>query len=697
MADIPLSRQRQLELEAQAEADAEFELSQQAEPLTSQSVEPSLTDRVWSGIKDIPGALYEGGKQALKTGQQIYEGYNPLESGPQNLYRGATNLYEAAKRNPAAAIRTAATLPAMAASPVLAPAFATGLNYLGGKAAQYLGYEDPTSGGEDLQQATTTLGMAGLPVVAAKGLGKAIESLPTRSAAAELYKASNKEGILTALQDAPKGTTNAERAFARGTVEYEPEFQARNPFQGLDPSNPLEAMKGYRGNLSKLVTEGVENKKTILKDIALKESAQKAALSKTGQAVDSEAYLALRESDLDFSTLNKLKENATDSQMAGVEAAKNELIKEFYEPKVVLDQNSRYVASDIPDLARPRVRSITEFDETLKRIDAKISELGGYDDSYLASIGQNPSTIDAQVRALRVARRTLADGIKNYASRNFGENVAAALGKANDDIAVGTRYGELAKRFDTQTLEIFTPGSGRSMNTAVSRVPSRIEDAARIIISGRSKRAEQFRQGNLRPANMIRDSQRIINWRNGAPPPLLSRDWDLVKTNPASFSLLSTLLATAGVDPSIVQRMPDQEQKRTFTKIIESFPEAFEAPEGGYFSYANGKLNSPLDQSAHLEAALGSKFDFSKEAAVVAPLLERGEYVPLDSPSMAQQSQQKSSVDLSQILQGLSSYSANSPSASNYFNPPEVTNETSKLIEQMRKSQTQIDATRSGL
>ncbi len=692
MADIPISRQRQLELEAQAEAEAEFESSQQPQVET----EPSLMSRIGAGVANIPGTLYEGAKGAVNLGGQIIEGYDPTQSVPQNLYKGATNLYDAAKRNPAAAIRTAATLPAALASPALAPLFATGLDYLGGKTAQALGYEKPTSGGEDIERGVTNLGVAGLPVVAAKGLGSVVENLPTLTERGQLYKAAPTEGILTALQDAPKGTTNAERALARGTVEYEPEFQARNPFQGLDPSNPIEAMKGYRNNLSNLITEGVENKKAILKDIALKESAQKTALSKTGQVVDPEAYLALRESDLDFSTLNKLKENATDSQMAGVEAAKNELIKEFYEPKITLDQNSRYVTSDTPDLARPRVRSITEFDETLKRIDAKIAELGGYDDSYLASIGQNPSTIDAQVRALRVARRTLADGIKNYASRNFGENVAAALGKANDDIAVGTRYGQLAERFDTQTLESFTPGSGRSMNTAVSRVPSRIEDAARII-SGRSKKAEQFRQGNLRPANMIRDSQRIINWRNGAPPPLLSRDWDLVKTNPASFSLLSTLLATAGVDPSIVQRMPDQEQKKTFTKVIESFPEAFEAPEGGYFSYANGKLNSPLDQSAHLEAALGSKFDFSKEAAVVAPLLERGEYVPLDSPSMAQQSQQKSSVDLSQILQGLSSYSANSPSASNYFNPPEVTNETSKLIEQMRKSQTQIDATRSGL
>lgn len=681
-----------LELEARARARAraraELELAQ-IEEAPSVKEEPSLLDRAASGAAKIPGAIYQGVKGAINTAGEIIGGYNPVESLPQNLYRGATNLYDAARENPAATIRAAAMAPAALASPVLAPVFATGLNYLGGKTAQVLGYEDPSSLGDDIEEAVTMAGVSAAPSVAIKGANQIIKKAPALTEAGQLYRSRQKQGILTALQDAPKGTTNAERALAQSTIEIEPQFQQRNLFQRLDPSNPLEAMKTYRTRLADLVKNGSENKKTLLKNIVLKEQEFNTKLSSTGEYVPPSSRLALKRSDIDFSNLDRMAEAATPEQLAGIEAAKRELLNEFYEPTYKLNEASQYVPTDTPDLTKPIAKSIAEHDLTLKRIDNRIKELGGYDDAYMAANKINPSNINAEINALKAARAALAKGIKKYISENFGKNLAASLAKANDDISVGIRYGELAERFDAQGLESFTPGSGRSMNTAMSRIPSRMEDVGRAL-TGRSKRAEQFRQGALRSENMIRDSQRIINWRNGAPPPLLSRDWDLVKTNPASLSVLSTILATTGIDPATVQRMPDSDQKKLFTKIVESYPEVFEIPEGGYSSYANGKLNSPIDRSAHLEAALDSKFDFAKEASIVAPLLERGEYVPLESqPSFTLP--QAPSIDISDIARSFESMPG---STFSYQNKP---SETANMIEQMNKSKSQIDFNSSGL
>ncbi len=183
----------------------------------------------------------------------------------------------------------------------------------------------------------------------------------------------------------------------------------------------------------------------------------------------------------------------------------------------------------------------------------------------------------------------------------------------------------------------------------------------------------------------------------------LPRNVTSLKANAAKLAFTSQVMRKIGLIPMSAEaqfmddgtellKMPDKLLEQKLQMLSEFAPQLFDAPEGGYPSYFNGKLNHPMDKDAHMSAVLDADLPAAKRAQVLGPLLSQNKYVSIDTPTEAPPVQAPS-MNLEGIGRALSDIPM-SQGANGTFS---ASSETQRMIQMMNRSQGMIDAERSGL
>ena len=176
-------------------------------------------------------------------------------------------------------------------------------------------------------------------------------------------------------------------------------------------------------------------------------------------------------------------------------------------------------------------------------------------------------------------------------------------------------------------------------------------------VTGGAIAAQQMYNMGGDPNNLL---QKQMIGQQATPPPQLPLSWDAIKnsqTHRPVFNMLASELHLAP-SPAYAEELPDEAGKQMLAQMQQArpiLPGAFQAPPSGYQSYANGKLNSPMDQALHMQAAVD--LPVPERARVMSALWDGGKYSPLPgggaSSNMNTQTVGTTPVDPMQMLMRL--------------------------------------------
>jgi hypothetical protein len=313
------------------------------------------------------------------------------------------------------------------------------------------------------------------------------------------YQEAMTPGATAAAQNAPRGTTNKEAQFAKDVIHQEDEFIAANPVSGIDPNDPA-AFSKYREKLK-----------------ALKENARKGKEE------------ALRAADASGETLSMGKDElahygaARGSSEESMAMANAELDRAFskevpYDPAVHGRDAKTYVSNNRVYVKEPVSLTPTEAQAYIRDLDKRITELGGYDDLLRSKGGVDPSAMEkvkTELDALRLLRQAATEKVVATADKVRPGVVAPANARMSSMI----EYEGLADRFDTETLQGMTPGSGRSMTDLSPSAPRSVAGLVDTALGGAVSDANDARRraSNLnRGGEAVKKLQNIIGYRTGA-------------------------------------------------------------------------------------------------------------------------------------------------------------------------------------
>jgi hypothetical protein len=575
--------------------------------------------------------VYELGSAYLQNGAQ---GVASKLFPPESMTPGAgvmTNLGEVADRGAG-----------MVAGVI--PGGATAYDYAGGLA----GFHDPKTPyeyGTGLRQELSNLPLAAA-VSAAPALGRAVRGAFTGAKDATLglprenllaAQSVNKDIYANKLNAASKRTFG-EDALLQRTEEFEPQFTATNPVAGIDPSKGREAFTQFEGNLDNIRVEGIKKRASILPEVAkaenaLAENAARAGMpNPTGVSFDDIPLQTQLDNGLTYG-IDHLKKTSAGSE--GVDVA----------TQYVMDQFGAGPQSQLLDATGnplpPRKLSVTELNDVRMKIDGQIREMGGWDDAYLSSNELSPSIVDSQIDALTFYRGQIDKVVKDKIGSLVGPDAAEAFDVSGKNIAMSSTYGPLAGRFRRETGQAFAPGSAKAVPPGsgplgTSGITGRVlGSVAPDVANSRMQTQALSREGQA-----LRDLQMLVDYKSGRLTMPAPRGWAEVKNNLQHLTTVGNVAMSLGLVNSIeqMQRLPEESGKRLIAQVAQAAPEIFVPPEGNYLSFADGKLNSPIDQDQHKAAALD--MPAADRARVIGSLFDGNKYQPAtktQAPAMPQQ------------------------------------------------------------
>jgi hypothetical protein len=159
--------------------------------------------------------------------------------------------------------------------------------------------------------------------------------------------------------------------------------------------------------------------------------------------------------------------------------------------------------------------------------------------------------------------------------------------------------------------------------------------------------------------------------------------------------LKSAVNSVVGV-PDAQAEEPPEAQKQTLANLAMQtqqmqqlgmpLPAIFEPPPEGYMSYANGKLNSPMDQALHMQAA--QDLSVSERARIIGSLWDGGKYIPLPG-QRAQESAKPENTPYVDPMQRLSLLETQIPTPESPDGwDRSADSDTSSMLEALKRAQT---------
>lgn len=162
----------------------------------------------------------------------------------------------------------------------------------------------------------------------------------------------------------------------------------------------------------------------------------------------------------------------------------------------------------------------------------------------------------------------------------------------------------------------------------------------------------------------------------------LSREWDEIRDNDIAKEDIASKF---GMPLAQFNELPEPQQKLAHAQVIIGNPSSAEQVPGGYTSVINGKFFDPGEQDYHMNQA--SNLPPKERANIIGQLYDGGKFVPLpNQEAKPELLPLKPLGDIGSLLPDLS--------VSQDFTSDQS---STGIIDQMRKSMGQHDATRSGL
>ena len=307
------------------------------------------------------------------------------------------------------------------------------------------------------------------------------------------------------------------------------------------------------------------------------------------------------------------------NQIEVINEVRRNILKEFSNSNV-----AREVTGDIKQLAsassvEASVEALSTFQDALKQVLAsKLDMIGqrtgqsGLGSEFLKTTkeyGAFKSLEGITDKFLMATSRGLVSEPRRMTGVN--PNMAAGINVMNPLQA--TKEG-LMNRFFPAKPELVNEEAARNFSSTLNRNTDMPDNIRRILSLSKSNYSEQK----------------------------LPRNVTSLKANSMKLAVASQLMRQLGLlDPSTaladdgseLLNMPDKMVEEKLKQLSTVVPDLFEAPQGGYQSYFNGKLNHPMDKDAHMQSALDMDLPASERAKILGPLLEDSKYVPLDSSS----------------------------------------------------------------
>lgn len=525
----------------------------------------------------------------------------------------------------------------------------------------------PESYGAEVRAGVTT----GLPFLAAGGVARGFAGATgdiggkigrTAIAATEgkipemMYAGRNDPFAVPGSFGAVKGT--AEKALQRAVMasDYGDEFLARNPMGAVDPrtgkvlpgvTEPID-VAGYQtrneigdlgfqkmtDNLSGLVEKGSRAKKEILARANEVQKAENARLLGASD-IENPIFIGPKAKDFDLKALMGMRDELPAEAAQVVDDVIAEYLvkpftKEVYQPPKFEGDTATYIKADNP-VSLIGDGETKGLNELLSSADKEIRALKGYTPEYASQIYQKPISplgLQAKIGALKLARDQLSKVLSKQAATILGDpKIEQVISTANDDIAVGLRYGELARAEMAQSAAGYRPMIEGSLNETIGRAGSIANKALDAL--------QQPKTPVLNRGQTVDQLQALLRYQIGVDKPL-SRVWLDYKTDPEMLGKVGGIAAQFGLlmDPSEIYKMPDAQKRNIIKEVAQYASDMFVPSASGFASEFDGKITNILDADAYAEQLYDETYDDpSARADRMGPFLSQKKVVFQSPPT----------------------------------------------------------------
>jgi hypothetical protein len=423
----------------------------------------------------------------------------------------------------------------------------------------------------------------------------------------------NDEIFANKLGYATKNTPR-EQAALGDAADYSGTFARENPVAGIDNSLPgREQINQFQKNLGDVETKAINLRENdILPKVAAVESQQAAQAAASGtpykQGIAFEDIPLQKQTQTGTLTLDTLKRNVGDT---GVDLATEFVQQKFGIQK--LDNTYGYegapVNPDLPTHSPSFNLSAQEANNLRKQIDAQISEIGGYDQTYWLQKNLDPSVANGYAEGLRFYRQQLDQAVKGHIGKILGEDVATQFTQAGENISMSKTYSPMIDRFKTQTGQAYTPPSGKQVPAGETfKSGSNIIDTAIGVLDKDAKNAKMQAGGTglEREGNAIRQLQQLVEFRNDPSLRPAPRGWAQIKSSAQDLMNVGNIAIQLGLISSVeeLSQMPDAMAKQVVGIVASQAPQAF-APTPDKVNVIDGEYQNPMEKDGIAKQALG--------------------------------------------------------------------------------------------
>lgn len=336
----------------------------------------------------------------------------------------------------------------------------------------------------------------------------------------------------------------------------------------------------------------------------------------------------------------------------------------------------------------PRALSIEAADKALSQLDNTILSVGGYDTVQMTTKGLvSGEHRDIYVDALKFYRHRLEDLLKDKIKAVGGDELVDQWAKGNLDYRVANNFDIMAQRFNVETSEGLTPGSGKQMvnpGESLSKTGFVKSTVNRLTGNAVSKYEALARQSTA-----IEQMQMLANASKGAVPRFMPRDWSRIKQNAEDFGKVGMIAVSLGLirEPGVMLDMPKAQAEEIMRIVAQNFPREFEPAPDGLQTAIKKELGWNLPAGFEFDSALDTQTKTIKDPAERAfrngPLMSDNIYTPKTEQS-GPEIPIASKIDPLAAIDNFSMNSSSSPQASNFT---QAQSESELMMQQMLKAQ----------
>lgn len=441
--------------------------------------------------------------------------------------------------------------------------------------------------------------------------------LPAREA---LVRAAGRPDIYANKLDYARSKVKGENVQIQAAANTSEAFANANPVAGIDNTLPGEQqIAQLQSNLKNIESTAIRTRAEILPKVA--EAQEAAAANGISTTIKFEDIPKSFKTDAGELGLDTLRQKYGDTP---VDLADDFMRKEFgMVPEYI---GPAYEGAPM-QMAPSRALSVEDANFLRQKIDGQVQALGGYDTSYWANKGLDPSVADGYAEALGFYRKQLDGVVKGKIRSVLGDSVAEAFTKAGENISMTKTYSPMVQRFATATGEAFTPGSAKSAPPGQGSFLGRNANAVvDTLIPGRAQ-ARVVTEGLQREATMISELQQLIGFKMNQTKPI-PRGWAQIKNSFQDLTNIGQIAMSMGIIGSLEQltQMPDEQAKQVVGLIAAQAPMLFEATPDKVDVF-DGQFLNPMQKDGITKQALDK--DPKTRFKAIGLGTSQNKYVPL--------------------------------------------------------------------